>query len=185
MTKCPGGGLCSAWRRAERSIVVRATTSSLAFEGDTLRPVGLRVDLQRGEFDFAIVGLPEELARAARERLRAALLNSGFEFPIDRIVIRPVPIRLRVYHPGMDLALAIALLAATSQIELDQIADCAFVGELALDGSTREWRSLRLEPPVDSSIRTKLLVVPAGGGVEKALPPGMDIAILRELQELR
>ena len=84
-----------------------------------------------------MVGLPDAAAREARERVRAALVNCGFEFPLQRIVVNLAPASLRKAGPGMDLAIAVALLSASGQLEWEELPRLALAGELALDGSTR------------------------------------------------
>ncbi len=75
--------------------------------------------------------------REARERVRAALVNCGFEFPLRRIVVNLAPASLRKAGPGMDLAIAAALLSASGQLAWEPLSRVAWAGELALDGSTR------------------------------------------------
>src|SRR5262245_52557153 len=84
-----------------------------------------------------MVGLPDAAVREARERVRAAIVNCGFEFPLRRIVANLAPASLRKAGPGLDLAIAAALLVASEQLDLGRLAPVAMVGELALDGSVR------------------------------------------------
>ena len=101
-------------------------------------PVRVEVDVHRGLPAFSVVGLPDAAVREARERVRAALANCGFEFPLRRIVANLAPASLRKAGPGLDLAIAAALLTASGQLELGAAArGSALVGELALDGSVR------------------------------------------------
>lgn len=113
------------------------TTRTFTLDGISARPVRVEVDVHRGLQNFTIVGLPDAAVREARERVRAALVNCGFEFPLRRIVVNLAPASLRKAGPGMDLAIAAALLCASSQIEGPGLDGIALVGELALDGSTR------------------------------------------------
>ena len=80
---------------------------------------------------FALVGLPDAAVRESRERVRATLCNSGFEFPQKRITANLAPADLRKAGPGFDLAIAAAVLAATEQLPDGALADVAFAGELA------------------------------------------------------
>ena len=114
-----------------------ATARTFTLDGISARPVRVEVDVHRGLPGFAIVGLPDAAVREARERVRAALVNCGFEFPLRRIVVNLAPASLRKAGPGMDLAIAAALLSASGQLEWEALARVALAGELALDGSTR------------------------------------------------
>ncbi len=113
-----------------------ATAQTFTLDGISARPVRVEVDVHRGLPAFSIVGLPDAAVREARERVRAALVNCGFEFPLRRIVVNLAPASLRKAGPGLDLAIAVALLTASEQLELGR-SSTAMVGELALDGSVR------------------------------------------------
>ena len=97
----------------------------------------IEADVHRGLPAFSVVGLPDAGVRESRERIRAALINSGFEFPLKRIVANLAPASLRKAGPGMDLAIAAALLVASGQLEWGEDEPPALVGELALDGTVR------------------------------------------------
>ena len=126
-------------RDAERPSVVAvlATAQTFTLDGISARPVRVEVDVHRGLPAFSVVGLPDAAVREARERVRAALVNCGFEFPLRRIVANLAPASLRKAGPGMDLAIAAALLSASGQLDGRRCRDVAMVGELALDGSVR------------------------------------------------
>src|SRR6476659_10549152 len=116
---------------------VLATARTFTLDGIAARPVRVEVDVHRGLPNFTIVGLPDAAVREARERVRAALVNCGFEFPLRRIVVNLAPASLRKAGPGMDLAIAAALLGASGQLQWEGLTRVALAGELALDGSTR------------------------------------------------
>ncbi len=113
-----------------------ATAQTFTLDGISARPVRVEVDVHRGLPAFSVVGLPDAAVREARERVRAALTNCGFEFPLRRIVANLAPASLRKAGPGLDLAIATALLLASGQVEWAGEPP-AMVGELALDGSVR------------------------------------------------
>ncbi len=116
-------------------VAVLATAQTFTLDGISARPVRVEVDVHRGLPSFSIVGLPDTAVREARERVRAALANCSFEFPLRRIVANLAPASLRKAGPGMDLAIATALLIASDQLEWEAAPSLALVGELALDGS--------------------------------------------------
>src|ERR671932_139631 len=96
-----------------------ASVATLAIEGIESQEVTVEVDVRRGLPSFTIVGLPDTAVREARERVRAALLNSGLDFPLQRLTANLAPADLRKAGPSFDLALAVALLAATGELPAD------------------------------------------------------------------
>jgi magnesium chelatase family protein len=102
---------------------VLATARSFTLDGISARQVRVEVDVHRGLPAFSIVGLPDTAVREARERVRAALVNCGFEFPLRRIVANLAPASLRKAGPALDLAIAAALLAASGPAPLGGACD--------------------------------------------------------------
>jgi len=101
-------------------------------------PLEIEVDIADGLPAFDIIGLPDASVREAKERVRAAVRNSGFDFPYSRITVNLAPADLKKEGSAFDLAIAVGLLAATGQIRKNEIPDNAvFVGELSLDGNLR------------------------------------------------
>ncbi|KAB2856406.1 MAG: hypothetical protein F9K43_27020, partial [Bauldia sp.] len=94
-----------------------ARTRTLAIVGIDATAVDVEVDIHRGLPAFTLVGLPDAAVREARERVRAALVNSGFEFPLQRITASLAPADLRKAGPGFDLAIAAAVMVAGGQLE--------------------------------------------------------------------
>src|SRR5947208_10054515 len=114
-----------------------ASVATFAIEGVDSREVTVEVDLRRGLPAFTIVGLPDAAVRESRERVRAALLNSGLEFPLQRLTANLAPADLRKAGPSFDLALAVALLAVTDQLPREGLDRYAVCGELSLSGTLR------------------------------------------------
>jgi len=154
---------------------VLATARTFTLDGISARPVRVEVDVHRGLPGFAIVGLPDAAVREARERVRAALVNCGFEFPLQRIVVNLAPASLRKAGPGMDLAIAVALLSASGQLEWERLADVAFAGELALDGATRPIHGVLAIAEAAREGGAEAIVVPAENGPEAALATGIEV----------
>ena len=101
-------------------------------------PLEVEVDISDGLPSFDIIGLPDASVREARERVRAALRNSGFNIPYRRITVNLAPADLKKEGPSFDLAMATGLLAATGQIPRSELLEKAvLVGELSLEGSLR------------------------------------------------
>ena len=103
--------------------------------------ITVEVDISQGLPVFDIVGLPNQSVKEARERVRAAIKNSGYEFPMRRIVVNLAPATIRKSSAGLDLAIALGVLIASGQIKGRKanisalLNKCLFMGELALDGS--------------------------------------------------
>ncbi|HST70471.1 MAG TPA: YifB family Mg chelatase-like AAA ATPase [Solirubrobacterales bacterium] len=152
-----------------------ATARTFTLDGISARPVRVEVDVHRGLPNFTIVGLPDAAVREARERVRAALVNCGFEFPLRRIVVNLAPASLRKAGPGMDLAIAAALLSASGQLEWERLARVALVGELALDGSTRSVQGALAMTEAAREGGAEAIVLPAENGPEAALVDGIGV----------
>ena len=161
-----------------------SSVTSFTLHGISARPVRVEVDVHRGLPGFAIVGLPDAAVREARERVRAALVNCGFEFPLSRIVVNLAPASLRKAGPGMDLAIAAGLLRASEQLEWEGMDRVAFAGELALDGGVRSINGALAIAEAAREDGVEAIVVPSDNGPEAALAGGVGVMPLRSLAEL-
>jgi magnesium chelatase family protein len=163
---------------------VLATARTFTLDGISARPVRVEVDVHRGLPNFTIVGLPDAAVREARERVRAALVNCGFEFPLRRIVVNLAPASLRKAGPGMDLAIAAALLSASGELEWEELARVALAGELALDGSTRPVQGALAMAEAARESSAEAIVLPAENGPEAALAEGIRVVAIEALGQL-
>ena len=161
-----------------------ATVRTFTLDGIAARPVRVEVDVHRGLPAFSVVGLPDAAVREARERVRAALVNCGFEFPLRRIVASLAPASLRKAGPGMDLAIATALLTASGQLSWEALSRLAMVGELALDGSVRPVSGVLAIAEAARELGAETIVVPAENGPEAALAGEIDVIGLDSLGQL-
>jgi magnesium chelatase family protein len=115
-----------------------AHVTTFAIDGIEPRRVTVEVDVRdRGLPTFSIVGLGDRSVREARERVRGAILNSGFAFPQTRVTVNLAPAYLRKQGPGFDLAIACGVLAASDQVPAEALQRLAVFGELGLDGKVR------------------------------------------------
>jgi magnesium chelatase family protein len=131
---------------------------------------------------FTIVGLPDAAVQESRERVRAAIVNSGYQFPSRRITVNLAPADIRKEGPAFDLPIALAFLAATGQTE-SSAEGLAAIGELALDGTLRSVAgALALAESVRRHGR-RGLVLPAGNAAEAALVPGLAVYAAASLTE--
>jgi magnesium chelatase family protein len=163
---------------------VLATAQTFTLDGISARPVRVEVDVHRGLPAFSMVGLPDTAVREARERVRAAIVNCGFEFPLRRIVANLAPASLRKAGPGLDLAIAAALLVASEQLDLSRLAPLAMVGELALDGSVRAVPGVLAIAEAARERGVERLLVPAENGPEAALVDGVEVVSLDSLGQV-
>ena len=162
-----------------------ASAQTFTLDGISARPVRVEVDVHRGLPAFSVVGLPDAAVREARERVRAALSNCGFEFPLRRIVANLAPANLRKAGPGMDLAIAAALLTASGQLEwAGGGRGPAMVGELALDGSVRGVSGALAIAEAAREAGAEAIVVPAENGAEAALAAGIEVIPIESLSRL-
>ncbi|HET7573547.1 MAG TPA: YifB family Mg chelatase-like AAA ATPase [Solirubrobacterales bacterium] len=161
-----------------------ATAQTFSLDGIAARPVRVEVDVHRGLPAFSVVGLPDAAVREARERVRAALVNCGFEFPLRRIVANLAPASVRKAGPGLDLALAVALLTASGQLDLEHRPKLAMVGELALDGAVRPVAGVLAIAEAAARMGIETIVVPAENGPEAALADGIEVIGLDGLAQI-
>src|SRR6185312_16522590 len=114
-----------------------ALAHGFTIDGPEARHVIVELDVRSGLPAFTIVGLADAAVREARERIQTAIRNSGFQWPPRRITANLAPGDLPKAGPGLDLALACAILAATGQVPAERLRQIAMFGELGLDGRVR------------------------------------------------
>jgi magnesium chelatase family protein len=114
-----------------------AIVPSATLIGSTGRPVTVEVHVSDGLPGFTVVGLPDAAVRESRDRVRAALLSSGLRWPTRRMTVNLAPSGVRKGGAGLDLPIAVGLLAATGVLPAGALDGLAFVGELGLDGTLR------------------------------------------------
>jgi magnesium chelatase family protein len=159
-----------------------ARVHTFGLDGVEARRIWVEADIRLGLPAFTVVGLADAAVREARERVRAAIVNSGFEFPQKRITVNLAPAAVRKVGPGFDLPLALAVLAASGQLERP-LEDCAIVGELSLTG---EVRAVRGALAVAEGVRRHglaRLLLPRSRAREAALVPGVELLGVEDLQE--
>lgn len=162
--------------------LARAVT--FAIDGIASRRVLVEVDLRVGLPAFTIVGCGDVSVRESRERIRAALLNSGFAFPARRITANLAPAALRKVGPGFDLAIACALLAAGGQVPVESLERWAVFGELSLGGEVRPCRGTLAVAEGARRAGSTGLLVPRAAAREAALVDGLAVAAVSSLREV-
>ena len=161
-----------------------ARVTTFALDGVESRRVWVEADIRSGLPAFTIVGLADKAVREARERVRAAMVNSGFEFPNKRITVNLAPAYLNKVGPGFDLPLAIAVLAAAGQVPEDAIPGCAMSGELSLAGEIRPVRGALAIAEGARRHGLARLVLPRARAREAALVEGLEVCGVESLQEV-
>ncbi|MBE3562159.1 MAG: ATP-binding protein [Hydrogenibacillus schlegelii] len=138
-------------------------------EGVVGLPVAVEVDLSGGLPAFDIVGLPDGAVREARERVRAAIKNSGFQFPLRRITVSLAPADRRKEGSGLDLPIAVAILAADGQLRPRRpLERLLLVGELSLDGGLKAVRGTLAMGLMAKEAGFQAVVLPADSRPEAA-----------------
>lgn len=155
----------------------------LGLEGQQVR---VEVDISNGLPVFNIVGLPDTSVKEARERVRAAIKNSGFEFPLRRITVNLAPADVKKEGPIYDLPIAIGVLAASGQLQGGYLPENLFmVGELSLEGSLRPVPgALPMALALQELRPGSILVVPEGNAAAAALATGIRILAANSLPQV-
>ncbi len=170
-------------RRHERPPVSLAKVRSAALRGIEGIPVDVEVDIGSGLPAFNIVGLPDTAVQEARERVRAAIKNAGFEFPLRRITVNLAPADVRKEGPVYDLPIAVAVLVASGQVP-DRFADAALLGELSLDGRLRHVPGVLPFTAMCAEEGIPQAVVPHEDTAEAGLVGGVQVMGLETLTQL-
>lgn len=145
-----------------------ATVHSRAQTGLVAPSVAVEVDLAGGLPALAIVGLPETEVKESKDRVRAAIKNSGYQFPSRRITVNLAPADLPKEGGRFDLAIALGILAASGQIPVDALTEYEFLGELSLSGALRGVRGA-LPAALAAESAKRRLILPRPNGTEAAL----------------
>jgi len=162
---------------------VLARAFSAAVNGIEAFPVEVEVNAGWGDTVIVIVGLPDAAVKESRDRVMTALSNSGYTFPMGRVTINLAPADVRKEGPSFDLPIAIGMLAASEQIETDQLDNYAMVGELALTGALRPVKGVL---PIAWRARAEKkagLIVPYENAAEAAVVEGLNVIPVRNLRE--
>src|SRR4051812_39546091 len=163
-------------------MLARVTTFSI--DGlDTTR-VTVEVDIRQGLPAFTVVGLGDAAIREARERVRAAMKNSGFEFPERRIVANLAPAALRKGGSSFDLPIAVGILAASGQVPMERLDALAVFGELSLTGALRPCRGALAVAQAARGAGLEGLVVPRARAREAALVEEPEILAPETLRDV-
>jgi len=156
------------------------TASVVGLEGQL---VDVEVDISSGLPSLTIVGLPDAAVQEARERVRAAIRNSGCTFPMKRVVVNLAPANLKKAGPAYDLPIAIGILLSSEQIQAD-ISQTIILGELSLDGSLRHTNGVLPMVALASEKKFSTTIVPEADAKEASLIDGTKIIPVTSLSQL-
>ncbi len=159
-----------------------ARVLTFAIDGVDPRRVWVEVDIRPGLPAFTVVGLGDTSVRESRDRIRAAILNSGFEFPQSRITANLAPAFLRKAGPGFDAALALAVLVASGQIPSGTLDGYAVFGELSLGGELRDSPGALAVAEGARHSGCRRLILPQQRAREAALVEGLEIVAVADLR---
>ncbi|MFF8954494.1 YifB family Mg chelatase-like AAA ATPase [Streptomyces sp. NPDC014894] len=161
-----------------------ARTCSVALVGVEGVVVEVQADLERGVAAFTLVGLPDKSLVESRDRVRAAVVNSGAEWPQMKLTVGLSPASVPKGGSGFDLAVAGAVLAASERLDPAAIADLVLIGELGLDGRVRPVRGVLPAVLAAAEAGYRQVVVPERTAGEAALVPGVSVLGVRSLRQL-
>jgi magnesium chelatase family protein len=161
-----------------------ARTHSIALVGVQGHPVEIETDIENGLPGLLLVGLPDLALREARDRIRAAIINSGEQWPQRRITVGLSPASLPKRGSGFDIGIAISIMAAAGRVPTDAIDGVSFLGELGLDGRLRPV--LGVLPAVAGAAAAGFgkVAVPLACAAEAGLVPGLQVVAAPSLKSL-
>ncbi|MEU6908417.1 YifB family Mg chelatase-like AAA ATPase [Streptomyces coeruleorubidus] len=161
-----------------------ARTCSVALVGVEGVVVEVQADLEPGVAAFTLVGLPDKSLTESRDRVRAAVVNSGAAWPQKKLTVGLSPASVPKSGSGFDLAVAAAVLGASERIDPRVLADIVMIGELGLDGRVRPVRGVLPAVLAAADAGYEQVVVPECAAAEASLVPGVSVLGVRSLRQL-
>lgn len=146
--------------------------------------IEVEIDIVNGLPQMAIVGLPDSAIRESMERVRAAIKNCGFAFPMERITVNLAPADLRKEGSSFDLAIAVGILTTSGQASIPGLEDTLVIGELALNGQLRPVPGVLSMVHHALQLGFKRVLLPKENGAEAALIDGIDVYAAAHLNEI-
>ncbi|PBC60932.1 Mg chelatase-like protein [Streptomyces sp. Tue6028] len=161
-----------------------ARTCAVALVGVEGVVVEVQADLEPGVAAFTLVGLPDKSLTESRDRVRAAVVNSGADWPQKKLTVGLSPASVPKAGSGFDVAVACAVLGAAERIDPRVLADIVMIGELGLDGRVRPVRGVLPAVLAAADAGYEQVVVPECAAAEAALVPGVSVLGVRSLRQL-
>jgi len=145
--------------------------------------VKVEVDISSGLPSFSTVGLPDTAIRESKDRVLAAIKNSGYEFSMRRITVNLAPAAVKKEGAAFDLPIALGILAATGQLSQERLERYIVLGELSLDGSVRKVKGVLPIALAAREANVDGLILPEGNRKEAAVVEGVDVFPVKNLKE--
>jgi magnesium chelatase family protein len=157
---------------------------SMSIIGMESYPVFVEVDVSQGLPQFATVGLPDTSVKESRDRIKAAIKNSGYRFPRSHVTVNLAPANIKKEGTGFDLPIAVGILAAEELIKEEALQNCLFIGELSLDGSIKGVRGILPAAFKAKEMGIKSVFVPQKNAVEAAMVEGINVFPVKTLPDV-
>lgn len=156
------------------------SSSVLGIEGYLVQ---VEIDISAGLPSFATVGLPDTAIKESKNRVVAAIRNSGFDFPVRKVTVNLAPADIKKEGAAFDLPIALGILAATEQLSSEQLRNYCVLGELSLDGQVREVKGVL---PITLKLKTENfegIILPKGNQAEAAVMEGIEVIPVENLAQ--
>ncbi len=160
-----------------------STIYSTTLWGIDALPVQIEVDVSAGLPQMTLVGLPDQAVKESKERVRAAIKNSGFPFPSKKIIVNLAPADMKKEGPCFDLPIAVVILASLGHIRQERLTGYAFLGGLALDGSLRRTKGM-IPAILGIKESNRYLIAPFDNEVEAGILSDAPILLAKTLTEV-
>ncbi len=162
-------------------MIVKITSSAIL--GIESWPVDVEVDISRGLPQFFTVGLPDVSVKESKDRIKAAIQNSGYTFPGNRVTINLAPADIKKEGTGYDLPIAAGILAAQGVITSDRLSEYLFIGELSLDGSVKSVNGALLAAIQASKMGLRGIILPRDNAAEASMVESIEIIAVEYLHD--
>jgi magnesium chelatase family protein len=157
---------------------------SMSVIGMESYPVFVEVDISAGLPQFSTVGLPDASVKESRDRIKAAIKNSGYRFPRSHVTVNLAPADIKKEGTGFDLPIAVGILAAEELIKENALTNSLFIGELSLDGSIKSVRGVLPATFKAKELGIKKVFVPAENAPEAAMVEGIEVYQVSSLPDV-
>ena len=146
--------------------------------------VDVEVDISYGLPSYDIVGLADTAIKESKYRVKSAIRNSAYQFPIDKITINLAPADTKKVGAYYDLAIAVAILTSTEVVELEKVQEYAYIGELSLDGTVKKVNGLLPMLIAARDLGVKKIIIPSENAMEASYIEGLEVFCVDTLQHL-
>lgn len=159
-------------------------TKSFALKGLDGYSVDIEVDISGGVPNVEMVGLPDAVVKESKDRVRSAIINSDFQYPVKRITINFAPAETRKEGSNFDLPIAIGILSSSKQVDAQNAKEYVFLGELSLDGTLRRINGLMAILISGVQNGYKKFIIPIDNRNEACYIEGIEVYPARDLKQV-